>query len=142
VALHKFCNFRISGEFYRLAMKTDEQDDLWRLLGKAKEPSVSPFFSRNVLRAIREEKQENVSLFARLFASSRSRHWRWALLSASACVLLVVSGLAFHHTQPPLTQADQVTVLARQVSASPDYQVINHLDELLASEETSVWLDK
>ncbi|HEY3900649.1 MAG TPA: hypothetical protein VGM54_18720 [Chthoniobacter sp.] len=122
-------------------MKTDEQDDLWRLLGRAKEPSVSPFFSRNVLRAIREEKQETVSLLARLFASSR--HWRWALLSASACVLLVVSGLALRHaSQPPLTQADQVTVLARQVSTSPDYQVINHLDELLASEETSVWLDK
>jgi len=44
------------------------------------------------------------------------------------------------HPQP--AQTDPVAVLAQQVSASPDYQVINHLDELLASEETSVWLDK
>src|SRR5258708_4483307 len=98
-------------------MKTDEQDDLWRLLGHAKAPSVSPYFSRNVLRAIREEAQEKPGLWARVFA----RHpWRWALPSACACVLLVVSGVAFHHTtQSPQqqSQADQVTQLAQQVSA-------------------------
>ena len=115
-------------------MNTDEQDDLWRLLGRAKAPSVSPFFSRNVLRAIREEKQEKPRLLAWF-------HWRWLALSASACVLLVASGLALRHPAPP-AQADPVMVLAQQVSTSPDYQVINHLDELLASEETSIWLDK
>src|SRR5882757_4146479 len=104
-------------------MNTDEQDDLWRLLGHAKAPSVSPFFSRNILRAIREEKQEKPGIFGWL-------HWRWFALSASASVLLVVSGLAFHHSiQPP--QPDPVVLLAQQVSTSPDYQVINHLDELL-----------
>lgn len=119
-------------------MNTDEQDDLWRLLGKAKAPSVSPFFSRNVLRAIREEKQEKPSLLAWF-------NWRWVTLAASACVLVVASGVALHHPahpQPVVAQADPVMVLAQQVSTSPDYQVINHLDELLASEETSVWLDK
>ena len=115
-------------------MNTDEQDDLWRLLGRAKAPSVSPFFSRNVLRTIREEKQEKPGLLAWF-------HWRWLALSASACVLLVASGVSLNRlSQPP--QADPVMVLAQQVSTSPDYQVINHLDELLASEETSVWLDK
>ena len=118
-------------------MNTDEQDDLWRLLGKAQAPSVSPFFSRNVLRAIREEKQEKPSLLAWI-------NWRWVTLAASACVLVVASGVALRHpAQPQLAvQADPVMVLAQQVSTSPDYQVINHLDELLASEETSVWLDK
>ncbi|MEI9892380.1 MAG: hypothetical protein WDN28_00230 [Chthoniobacter sp.] len=115
-------------------MNTDEQDDLWRLLGHAKAPSVSPFFSRNVLRAIREEKPEKRSLFAWL-------HWRWLSLAASACVLVVASGVALRHPVPA-TQADSVMVLAQQVSTSPDYQVINHLDELLASEETSIWLEK
>jgi hypothetical protein len=114
-------------------MNTDEQDDLWRLLGHAKAPAVSPFFSRNVLRAIREEAQEKPGLFARL-------HWRWLLLGASTCVLLVAAGFAMR--QHPAAQQDTVMVLAQQVSASPDYQVINHLDELLASEETSVWLEK
>ncbi|MDR3406179.1 MAG: hypothetical protein P4L99_27075 [Chthoniobacter sp.] len=117
-------------------MNTDDQDDLWRLLGHAKAPSVSPFFSRNVLRAIREEKQEKPGVFAWF-------HWRWLTLAASACVLIVASGVALHLRHPVQSaQADPVTVLAQQVSTSPDYQVINHLDELLASEETSIWLEK
>jgi cytochrome c-type biogenesis protein CcmH/NrfG len=141
-------------------MKNDEQDDLWELLGRAKAPHVSPFFSRNVLRAIRAEEQEKpLALWFR---------WRWLTLSASACGMVVAAIIAFQHvptpqissapvvaqqSQPPeqplqtqepaqVSQPDQVAVLAQQVSASPDYQVINHLDELLASEETSVWLDK
>ena len=114
-------------------MNTDEQDDLWRLLGRAKAPSVSPFFSRNVLRAIREEEQEKPRVFALL-------RWRWLTVSATACGVLVAAALSFHQAKPVPT--DAVMVLAQQVSASPDYQVINHLDELLASEETSVWLDK
>jgi hypothetical protein len=68
-------------------------------------------------------------------------HWRWVSLSVSACVLLIASVLALYRPSKP-TQADPVIVLAQQVSSSPDYQVINHLDELLASEETSIWLEK
>jgi len=133
-------------------MKNDEQDDLWELLGCAKAPHVSPFFSRNVLRAVREEKQEKPLVFW--------VQWRWLTPSATACGMVVAAIIAFQHTQAPQiatapfvaqqtqpqepeqSPPDQVTVLAQQVSASPDYQVINHLDELLASEETSVWLDK
>ena len=33
----------------------EEHDELWQLLGQARQPQVSPFFSRNVLRAIRKE---------------------------------------------------------------------------------------
>jgi len=115
-------------------MKIDEQDDLWDLLGHAKAPAVSPFFSRNVLRAIREEKQENPRILAVL-------SWRWLMVSACVCGLLAASGLNLRNNHQS-AQADTVTQLAQQVSSSPDYQVINHLDELLASEETSVWLDK
>jgi len=126
-------NFTLTRVFNRLAMNTEEQDDLWRLLGHAKAPAVSPFFSRNVLRAIREEEQEKPSIFVLL-------RWRWLTFSATACGLLVAAGLTFHHNRS--VQAQTVTLLAQQVSTSPDYQVINHLDELLASEETSVWLEK
>ena len=52
-------------------MNTEEHDDLWELLGKARETKVSPFFSRNVLRAIREEEQEKVGFFSWLRA-----HWK------------------------------------------------------------------
>jgi hypothetical protein len=30
---------------------------------------------------------------------------------------------------------------ARQIVGNPDYEVIKHLDELVADEESSLWLD-
>ena len=87
---------------------------------------------RSVLRAIREQAQEKPGYLAWL-----RRHWQ--LTAISTCSLLLAVGLTFveHSDQP-----DPVMLLAQQVSVSPDYQVISHLDELLASEENSVWLEK
>ena len=111
-------------------MNHEEQDALWNLLGKAKPVEVSPFFSRNVLRAIRAEQPEKPGAFAFLLR-------RWTLLAAGACAV-VIAGLAlFPKTEKP----DAVLLLAQEVSASPDYQVIRNLDELLDSEASSVWLD-
>ncbi len=113
-------------------MNTDEHDDLWSLLGKAKAPLASPFFSRNVLRAIREEAPEKRGVFGWLRA-------RWRLAAVGAC-MLIAAGVAL---TPRGEQPDQATMLlAQEVSQSPDYQVISHLDELLASEESSVWLEQ
>ena len=36
-------------------MNHDEQDQLWKLLGKAREPKASPFFANKVMHAIRRE---------------------------------------------------------------------------------------
>ena len=113
-------------------MNTEEHDDLWCLLGKAKAPVASPFFSRNVLRTIRVEAQDKRGVFGWL----RSR---WQLAAISTCVL-IVAGLAL---TPRVEQTDQTTMLlAKQISQSHDYQVIINLDELLASEESSVWLEQ
>ena len=112
-------------------MKHDEHDDLWELLGKAKAPTVSPFFSRNVLRQIRAQPQEQSGALEWL-----RRSWKLAAISAVSFVLLA-SALIYRSEQ----QSETVALLASQVSASPDYQVISHLDELLASEENSVWLE-
>ncbi len=112
-------------------MKNEEHDDLWELLGRAKTPAVSPFFSRNVLRAIREEQQEKPGFILWL-----RRHWK--VTAVSSCALVVAASFAVkQETQQP----DPVMVLAQQVSASPDYQVISNLDELLDSEHNSVWLE-
>ena len=112
-------------------MNDDEHDDLWRLLGKAKEPKVSPFFSRNVLRAIREHGQAQPAMLAWL-------RQRWRLATLGACALLFVSVGVWQQQSP---QNDPMMRLAHQVSVSPDYQVIGHLDELLDTEENAVWLD-
>ena len=113
-------------------MNTDEHDDLWSLLGKAKAPAASPFFSRNVLRAIREAAPEKRGVFGWLRA-------RWQLAAAGVCAVLVAGSII----APRADQPDQTTVLlAKEVSQSTDYHVISNLDELLASEESSVWLEK
>lgn len=112
-------------------MNTDDHDDLWHLLGKARRPAVSPFFSRNVLRAIRTEKQETPGVLAWL-----RHHWKIPALGTCA---LAIAGLVL---LPSAEHSDQTTVhLAEQVSQSIDYQVIANLDELLASEENLAWIE-
>jgi len=110
-------------------MNTEEHDELWRLLGKAKKPKVSPFFARNVLREIRGQKPSRNGVF--LWAS---RQWRVTALTLSAIILLGI-GFApsvFRKFAAPQSLTQQVV---------PDYDAINHLDELLAYEENSIWLD-
>ena len=112
------------------------QDGLWRLLGSARTPKVSPFFARNVLREVRVLKQEQPGFFATLL-----RRWRLTLATAAAgCIALAA---AFHFLDGDLRerQVDSLAAIVEQVSDSPDYFVINDLDDLLASEESSVWLD-
>ncbi len=113
----------------------NEQDDLWRLLGKAKVPRVSPFFDRNVLRALREEASQEPS---GLKQWPRLLGWRW--LAAGA---LGAAALIFSQIQPASSLSGQVSSreIAQQVWASPDFAVIGNLDELLAFEENSLWLD-
>lgn len=114
-------------------MKSDEEhDELWHLLGKAKQPQVSPFFARNILRNIREERQENGGILAWLRA-----HWRVPALAAGAAALLAI--FAQPKEEPP--SSDPLLLAAQQVSASPDYHVISNLDELLDSERNSIWLE-
>ena len=112
-------------------MNTDEQDELWELLGRAKAPTPSPFFSRNVLRAIREEEQEKPG-----FISWLRRYWQVPAFSTCAVVVAASFFVVQQARQP-----DPVILLAQQVSVSPDYQVISNLDELLDTERNSVWLE-
>ena len=118
----------------------DEQDDLWELLGEAREPEVSPFFSRNILREVRALRQEKPGFLGWL-----RRHWKVPATLVPASAAAAVALLAMSPVQPTAsvktTPKDQLTAIAEQVSASPDYMVISNLDELLASEERSVWLD-
>ncbi len=115
-------------------MNTEEQDDLWELLGRSKAPAPSPFFSRNVLRAIREEAQEKPGFFLWL-----RLHWRVA--AVSTCSVALAASFALRQMRQTEREPDPVMMLAQQVSVSPDYQVISNLDELLDSERNSIWLE-
>jgi len=126
--------------------KKDENDKLWELLGKTRQPDVSPFFSRNVLRAIRQEEQEKPasvkslrSILARFMRTLNRWTWQIAIGCTCAVALLMSAGPWLpirHHHSAPVDVAP-----ARQIVGNPDYEVIKHLDELVADEESSLWLD-
>jgi hypothetical protein len=115
---------------------SDEQDDLWKLLGKARQPAASPFFARNVVREVRGLQREQPGFLSLL----RSR---WKLTFAAAAVSCVLAVVAVDRVERNLQsrQIDSLMAITEEVSNSPDFFVINDLDDLLASEESSVWLD-
>ena len=124
-------------------MSMDDNEKLWELLGKTRQPSVSPFFARNVLRAVRmEEDAPSRSLSSRFARLGRSAHrWTWRVAIAGTCAVAILATLGpstlirHHHHQAAQAPVD------RQIVGNPDYEVIKHLDELVADEESSVWLD-
>ena len=113
-------------------MSPDEHDDLWRLLGKARPTRVSPFFSRNVLRAIREA-QAVPAPFSWQWLRQR---WIYAAFAVVAVMLAVTT------TDQLLTsnRLDPIDQAAIEVASSPDFNVIANLDDLLASQDNDVWL--
>lgn len=120
----------------------DDNDKLWELLGKTRQPEVSPFFSRNILRAVRQAEQERPAIRGRFSRLIRAlNRWTWQTAIACTCVaaLLIGAGpvpfMHRRHSEPVQTKT------ARQIAGNPDYEVIKHLDELVADEESSLWLD-
>ena len=115
-------------------MTNDEHDDLWRLLGKARQPDVSPFFSRNVLREIRLSEQERTGGF-----SWFRRKTLIATAGGFAVVLLSLASFQFAvRSFPNRANSDMSFLLAQQ---GVDIEAISNLDELLAYDENNLWLD-
>jgi hypothetical protein len=95
-----------------------ESDALWDLLGRAPRVEASPYFARKVLAAIREEKQPRFSVSALL---------RW-VVPTGVFAAFVIGWAAYQHEQ-------QDTFDAYFDSAAD-------LQSLIASEDTSVWMDE
>ena len=132
----KVRNFPHDRGFPLSHMNHDEHDDLWQLLGKARPPRISPFFSRNVLRAIRaEEPESKTGWFGALW-----RHWRRVSLAAAAIAL--VTSFSIQTNRREIAEANTaLDEAAHEVASSPDFPVIENLDMLLASDDNDVWLD-
>ena len=110
-------------------MDTDDRDQLWDLLGKAGHPEASPFFARNVTRAVRQTRRDPADLWMRNLL-------RVLIPTGAAALALVLSIGQFGKSKPA-----EPNPLVAQIVRNPDYDVINHLDELLASEENALWLE-
>lgn len=112
-------------------MNGDEHDQLWDLLGKAGQPGVSPFFARNVLRKIRRAQQERV----------RWAVWRWPSWRVAIPASVAALAVLFSFGVVPLRHQASRNSLDAEMASNPDYEVINHLDELVASEENALWTE-
>ncbi|MDQ3621258.1 MAG: hypothetical protein M3463_02045 [Verrucomicrobiota bacterium] len=122
--------------------RNDEHDDLWELLGHARQETLSPFFARNVLRDVRHLQHGPSSI-----AGWLRQHWQWAVIGSCAVLIAILSwtngerpGTLAHDEPLDQTEQIQIQLLAKQVSESPDLHVIANLDELL--EDNSIWLEE
>ena len=111
-------------------MRREEDENLWDLLGHSAEPKVSPFFSRNVLRKIREAQGE---------APARPWwHLRWAVPAAGVAVA-VIAAFSLRVQMPVRAQPDSGGDLVA-MSESQDNDLMADLDDLVASDD-SISLD-
>ena len=146
-------------------MYSDEDRQLWDLLGRAAAPRVSPFFARNVVRKVRAEGESQ---------QSRTNWLPWRILvPAATAALLTLSATIFMRNSPPrnaqppapiATTQNSVavaSVLPKQTETLPavseqpiktdpsdailaqideqDYEVVQNLDDLMVMDETSLW---
>src|SRR5207249_11811222 len=113
-------------------MEPQDDRELWDVLGRLPEPTLSPFFARNVLRKIRQEPTR----FERVRNWSTSRK----LIGASAVAAVAVAlALVTRHPGPPTASSNEADVVAK--IDQQDYDVVADLDELVAWDENSVWED-
>jgi hypothetical protein len=114
-------------------MEPQDDKELWDVLGRLPEPTVSPFFARNVLRKIREKPSR--------FEQARNwfslRRIVGAAVMAAACVAVA---LVTHYPGPRTTSSSDLDVVAK--IDPQDYEVVADLDELIAWDENSVWEDR
>jgi len=131
--------------------KLDDNDKLWALLGKSRQSAVSPFFSRNVLRAIRQGDADGVleegvagrsSFVSQCARLGRALHRRsWQAVVAGTCAFAVLAAIGPSPFVRHRASARAPASFAGQIVVNPDYETIKHLDELVADEESSLWLD-
>jgi hypothetical protein len=112
-------------------MQREDDQELWDLLGSASQPTVSPFFSRDVTRRIREG------------SSSRGGvrpwfNWRRLLPVSTIAAATAAIFIAYTYSFRSARVDDDDPVAKIDVQ---DYDVVADLDELLALDENSLWDD-
>src|SRR4051794_39274125 len=106
-------------------MNREDDEQLWDILGRVKQPKQSPFFARDVLRRIRQERPWITSLRSWL-------SWR-RLVPATGFAAVVISAIVL--TQHPRANHKAISAEPDPVAKidPQDYEVVADLDVLLAS---------
>jgi hypothetical protein len=113
-------------------MKREDDQQLWDLLGQAAEPRLSPFFARNVVRAVRHRSERFVWLRAWLCPRK--------LVRAAGLAVAVIAAMLAVHRPPVRTPIESAPDVIATIDPQ-DYDVVADLDELLVTDESSLWDD-
>ena len=106
-------------------MKREEDEKLWDLLGRATEPTASPFFARNVMRKLREAQGEP--------SPSRSWYLRW-LVPAAGVAVVIIAGLALP-TQIIKQQRSDSRSEVVALADGQDSELMADLEDLIGSDD-------
>jgi hypothetical protein len=112
-------------------MKREDDQQLWDLLGQTTQRQLSPFFARNVVRRIREQPPDR---FERLRSWLTPRK----LVPVMGLVVAVIAVVLATHQPATRNQADSAPDVIAAIDPQ-DYDVVADLDELLATDESSLW---
>ena|ERR1043166_1279388 len=115
-------------------MRREDDEKLWDLLGQASTPAVSPFFARNVVRTVRN-RPAYLGWLGEWFRLNR-------LVPAATVAVALIAAIFVARVPagPGLTttinDSDPVGKIDPQ-----DYEVVADLDELVASDDNTLWDD-
>lgn len=96
----------------------EEEDALWKLLGRARRVEASPYFARKVLGAVQKQDRHSWPSLGALF--------RW-LIPTAACAGLIMGWIVYQHQQEDVFNAD--------------FDRAADLQSLVASEDSFAWFE-
>jgi len=112
-----------------MGMNRDEDPQLWDLLGRSGGPTPSPFFARNVVRAVRAEIPERRGSIAGF-------NWRRLVPALSATAVVAITAFTFqvlqHRDRP--SQSDFASAEVQDAEFVADLDVLVNDDD---SDDTS-----
>jgi hypothetical protein len=107
-------------------MQREDDPQLWDLLRHSKLPEPSPFFARNVLRAVRKE-QSSISTIASWFPLRR------LIPSFSVLAALVIAAFTFHSLREHRPASSRGTVASLN---APDAELVSDIDVLSGDDDS------
>lgn len=114
-------------------MRHEDDQELWDLLGHGRQPTLSAFFARDVIRRLRNE--------PRRFDQLKS--WfnlRWLGPASALAAAIIAAVIVMQRPASRPAGSENVPEVVAKIDPQ-DYEVVADLDELLASDENSLWDD-
>ncbi|MEO8206761.1 MAG: hypothetical protein ABI615_11315 [Chthoniobacterales bacterium] len=102
----------------------------WEMLGKKRPPTISPFFSRNVLREARKTQQTGIHF--------HPFSWLRVGVPMAASLMLLLGVILWNPSS--FLPASKVG-LADTTDPAIDFDTVKNLDLLVFSEESTLWTD-